>query len=449
MLKYNKKKLKLEQNDMLDKMMVKRLKFRKEYISESIEKSRKNITDEELHKRFDKLSNSTTTFNCKKGKKELFDAKVYIKKKKKDVKILQQDCVKFEDLFVTEQNSILYTDPERKVIEVQADIYELLFNENETDQNNIKRPFTELISRSIVSDSDILNSNVYNYNNLKKIKYFRFKYDIVKQKLLEDPRISLVKLTKFYNERIPEDTVSREFIRKIINNEFSYKIFYLKNTFITSDEYSNELTIFLKKFIKLLCEKFDVVFTDESKFTSSHKKHIWLFNLINSFKQIPSENFGVNISYNLILSVIKNEIVYHELYEENNNSEVFTSYFERLIKHLNKKKIDLKNIYFYIDNSRIHHSRDFKRFILNTKNLKIIYSVRYTPEINLCEYIFSILKQFFYSNSFNSNLEFVEKISSLITELNDNKTKIHGCYNYVFQQIFKFLKYLKENKKII
>ena len=88
-----------------------------------------------------------------------------------------------------------------------------------------------------------------------------------------------------------------------------------------------------------MCEKFDVVFTDESKFTSSHKKHIWLFNLINSFKQIPSENFGVNISYNLILSVIKNEIVYHELYEENNNSEVFTSYFERLIKHLNKKKL--------------------------------------------------------------------------------------------------------------
>lgn len=132
---------------------------------------------------------------------------------------------------------------------------------------------------------------------------------MIRSKFIENPTLSFCKLTKYYNDNNPEDKVSREFITKYIKKEFSHRKFYLKNKIILSDEHIQEVCIFLKKILNILNEKYEIVFTDESKFSTCHKKNVWIIKNITKFLGIPQEDFSVNINYNFILSVVKNKIV--------------------------------------------------------------------------------------------------------------------------------------------
>lgn len=442
-LQINRKNVqKNKQKEYLEKTILKRIKFRKEYISNLIEKRRNEIPDFQVFTRFDKLV-ERSDFTCKIRKKELFDAKNFMKGKKmrkfKGIKI--SDYNDFERVYKEEQLSV---PSNSNILEISPDRSALLFQESEFNGESavINNSFRQLISAETPQKISFL-SNYYDYSNLKKSKFYNLKHKLIKDKILENPLISLVKLTEYYNETVSHNNkVSRETIRKYVKSEFNYKKIYIKNHVIDSEEYKTESKIFLKKIISIFKNKFDIVYTDESKFTTCHKKYAWILKRFSNLSDIPQEDYSVNISYNLIISTIKNKVIYYELFEENNNAEVFTSYFERLINKMFNSKLELTNYYFYIDNARVHHSKDFRRFVLKTKRIKVIYSIRYTPEFNLCEYVFSILKKFFYSTTFISKTEFCQRIEFEIENLNNNGLKIKKCYLYMFDQILKFLKYL-------
>ncbi len=414
--------------------------MRGEYISNKILKRRTFLTDDEVLQKIQNLT-SKASFKCGKYK-EIFDPKVQrTKKRKKDCsKITSTQKSRFSTIINEEKNKTNLSKGNLKnIINICPIVEHSLGKSFFTKFDDLNNDTSYIFNGIDESQKNQPNFEVYNYSNMLLSKHYKINYEVVRRKLIENPKISIAKLTEFYNSSFPDDKISRETLRKLIKREFTYKSFYLKNTIIKSKEYQSEINIYLKKFFSILENNYDIVYTDESKFTTSHKKHIWVLRNISNFNEIPVEDFSINISYNLILSVLKDKIIHFEIYEENNNSEVFTSYFERLCLNLSTNNYDISKLYFYVDNSRIHHSKDFRRFILESKKIKILYSIRYTPELNLCEYLFSYLKLFFYKTQFVDGEQFCKILNDEIIKLNEDKLKILGYYQHLLNQITNFL----------
>ena len=118
--------------------------------------------------------------------------------------------------------------------------------------------------------------------------------------------------------------------------------------------------------------------------------------------QDPKEVFnkGRLISYNLILSVSKKEIITSQLSTESLNGCGFLEYLKNLkdlLLTLSKKdsSYEAKNIEIYLDNVSFHRRQFIKKFIVNS-GFDLLYGVPYTPKYDMVELVFCKLKQVFY-----------------------------------------------------
>ncbi len=99
-----------------------------------------------------------------------------------------------------------------------------------------------------------------------------------------------------------------------------------------------------------------------------------------------------------------------------------------LVNHNKKIKCNLQNIYFFIDNAKIHNSRVTKNFF---DNLNIIYNIPYSCDMNPIENVFGIVKAKFRNLNIMSNQEILSKILSSFGSI--SSINIEWCHGHLFK----------------
>ena len=98
------------------------------------------------------------------------------------------------------------------------------------------------------------------------------------------------------------------------------------------------------------------------------------------------KNTDKRINISLICSITNKKILHYEIHNTSVNKNVFINYVKKVNKKSNRK-------YILLDNARIHHSNDLKKYMINKSN-KLLYNVPYNPETNPIEQMFNKVKQF-------------------------------------------------------
>jgi putative transposase len=103
------------------------------------------------------------------------------------------------------------------------------------------------------------------------------------------------------------------------------------------------------------------------------------------------------IRYSVICSISNKKVFLTKLIKGSCNGKIFLNYIKELINKLPKKRTR----YLLIDNAKIHHYGELKKFVNSKNNIEIIYNVPYMPEYNPIERVFSEAKNNF--NKLNTN----------------------------------------------
>ena len=128
------------------------------------------------------------------------------------------------------------------------------------------------------------------------------------------------------------------------------------------------------------------------------------------------------------------KIIGYYLCEKGLKSDGFIDF----MKILNEK--DKTNEYYYfMDNARIHHSKKFKSYLLESK-MDIVYNAPYHYEFNPIENVFSILRNKL-NRSENKTEENIKLIVYDFLKINLEK-ELKNIFNHCAKMIEKFV----ENK---
>ena len=129
--------------------------------------------------------------------------------------------------------------------------------------------------------------------------------------------------------------------------------------------------------------------------------------------------------YSLMMTINKEKIISHKVYEKNVNSEIFYNYMKDDLLPL------IKNKYILMDNIPFHKSKKIKELVEGTTN-KLLFIPPYCPDFNPIENAFHVLKQ-----KIRRNLDKITSAS--ITDV-INKVDINFRKNYKnsFRKGYKF-----------
>lgn len=228
-------------------------------------------------------------------------------------------------------------------------------------------------------------------------------------------KIDFNKVNKLLNDNNKKAPNLREIAKKLnykyitlyraVKKYMGYR--YLKSNrlnFKSNNNHHNyQLIYFCEIFCKLVIKEKYFIFIDECSFNSNKRStKIWVNNNSKNILLDKSRISGVN----LILSASKEDIIYFQISECRLNSEKFIAYLDKLEETiLNNDRLTeiYKNneIYLIMDNCSIHKSKEVKSY-LYTKKFTILYLPSYSPYYNLCEFVFSNLKQKFYQTIYSS-----------------------------------------------
>lgn len=215
--------------------------------------------------------------------------------------------------------------------------------------------------------------------------------------------LSIQKIYELYKDRYGPVSFSKVTLYKFIKFNMNYRYITLKgkNKKYFTKKNTNIRKILIRKLIEVIYDDEIIVFLDETTFNQRNKR-IKAWRSINDKNDYPEE--GIIKRLNLILAVTKNEIIYYEYYTENTNTLVFTNIFEKILIAIKmnmkyNKLLQNNKICFYLDNATYHHGKVLMNFFF-LNNLKIIFGAPYSCEYNLCEYIFSYIKNKYSKTSF-------------------------------------------------
>jgi hypothetical protein len=155
----------------------------------------------------------------------------------------------------------------------------------------------------------------------------------------------------------------------------------------------------MKLFLKLLIEKFTIIFIDESCFNFYYdKRRLWHNKEL--LYQKGNVQYGTSFkNKQFIIATTFDKIIYYELFTGINDSGTFNDFLNNLFKEvkMNHKDIMLDKTYFYLDNSRIHDCEmTYNNFKKN--KLKILWGVNNYSNFDFCEFVFRPIKVNHYKN---------------------------------------------------
>ena len=186
-----------------------------------------------------------------------------------------------------------------------------------------------------------------------------------------------------------------KFIKKELN--FSYRKCSKISIRSLNPSYKNCYIELIQAVSDIINKNGLIIFIDESSF-NNYK--------YNSFRWVSKQKASITlgpknqISMNLLLATTKDEIFTYSINTRSNNAEEFLLFIKRVLSKILlgqdlKKSYNNNNVYIFVDNARIHHSKLLMSFLKQTQ-LNIVYIPPYSPELNLCELVFSYLKCKFY-----------------------------------------------------
>ena len=156
------------------------------------------------------------------------------------------------------------------------------------------------------------------------------------------------------------------------------------------------------------------------------------------------KNTGKRTNISLICSITNKKILHYEIHNTSVNKNVFINYVKKINKKSNRK-------YILLDNARVHHSNDLKKYMINKSN-KLLYNVPYNPETNPIEQMFNKVKQFVRKEDTSTYCKLIKAINKSIKIHCNNICVPHIYYNYHHDQhvdLFHYDKYSHNVPKIL
>lgn len=162
--------------------------------------------------------------------------------------------------------------------------------------------------------------------------------------------------------------------KKKINKRFDYTNRIKKRQLITN--FKNKL-----KTTKLT----DIISIDETSI-DTHISNNYGRSLRG--KKISIIKKEKRIRYTVLCAIDMNKVIHFKIINGSANGMIFMEFIKELISRIN-----LTNKYcILLDNARIHHSKIFKKYIEETKNISLLYNIPYSPEYNPIEKVFNEVK---------------------------------------------------------
>ena len=121
------------------------------------------------------------------------------------------------------------------------------------------------------------------------------------------------------------------------------------------------------------------------------------------------------------------EIIYHE--DKNINSETTLKLFEKILSQNQK----IKTINLVCDNAKYYKNKLIKDFLKKNKKLKIIYLPPYSPNLNLIERLWRLMRDKKLSTHYYETFEdFKKSLLNFFDNIDDYKQDLHSLMTWNF-----------------
>lgn len=277
-------------------------------------------------------------------------------------------------------------------------IYNYVNDDNLTDEiKRYKVPFPQKINDFIINYA--INNHNFNFKKLRMKIKSKFNYYIKKNKL--------------YN-------VLRD-------NNLSYKRANIKNTSIKTQRSLNDIKDLHNKITLINGDSKDnIIFTDEVHFNLDDVKNYgWNYkNKEVTFKKNSPSNI-INKRFTVIASVSRKKKIGYTIIKDSCNAEKYKKHVKKISRISNQK-------YHYQDGARIHTAKIIKN-TMQRLGIKIIQGIPYTPELNIIEYFFNVLKKKFKNIDLSKRHNIRNTIRKCWNSIDDQF--LENTYNHVYDNI--------------
>lgn len=268
--------------------------------------------------------------------------------------------------------------------------------------NNFELKYKEFLFQKYIQSQETIPfiNNRYKQRNLIEKEVVE---SIIEKN--KNTSFSIRNIYEQYNENYGPLNFSKETLYKFMKEDMHYKYVTIKekNKNFFTRKNKNIRKVLVQKLNELIAEDELIIFSDETTFNNkSYAIKTW---------RNPSQKslFPVGCNkkrLNLILATSKDEIIYYKYYQKNTNTNVVVDFYNEVLKKLKRHEkysnlLSQRKITFYLDNATYHHGNKLKEFFF-LNNLKILYGAPYSCEFNMCEFIFSHLKNLYYKRIFSS-----------------------------------------------
>ena len=207
-------------------------------------------------------------------------------------------------------------------------------------------------------------------------------------------KATIVKIMEVYNRRHQDEPRKRGFIRKYLRMaNYTFKKCSVKNPKITTCDYYFRKLYVIDVLTSKLLDDYLVLSIDETPLnTINNAQYFWSSNDSRDVYKSYLKKSG----FSMIMAVGLDEICYHRVYEDSNTAETFWSFVNDTLITLEanekyKQKIQEGKVVIFIDNARIHYSRNVRIQFLKYK-IEILYNVPYESSFNPIEMVFRCIK---------------------------------------------------------
>lgn len=252
---------------------------------------------------------------------------------------------------------------------------------------------------------------------------------------LMDMRAALLENFKFKNNKLSITTVFRAFKR----NKNVFKKIVWKKPKDNESRTKNLRKAAAIDILKAHLSSLSPVYIDETSFNLMIRPlYSWGFRgkIIFGIRPAKSTN------YSLLAAMDNNGIIGWMLFRGGVKKEDFFAFLMEMIKDNSLSRWQNTNSLFFMDNAKIHKSRDFMQKIVQ-RYYSILYNAPYSPQLNPIEYCFSQIKAHVRKANVKSEKELIQAISSSIQQVTAK-----DCINYVIET-FKFLRIAYDKQDFI
>lgn len=267
------------------------------------------------------------------------------------------------------------------------------------------------------------------------------------------PHVGVSDIVEKYNSKYQNQKIKPWHAFKL------FKLLHLKKSIVNQKPayvflqvFRNEIYVYLRKFLALIKNGFNIIYVDESSVNRRSYKRLRLriprSDYFRNYRRNRIKNFKLDFKQ-ILLATINEKNFYHKFLNANTNANNFAEFLKGLAKKI--AEVDKNNrCIIYLDNSSIHHD---PRVIetMNKYNLMVIYGPRYLCDLNYAEMIFSNIKNNYKMIKKNKkvNYIFISRLSYSLAlylgRLNQNQNLLNNYFRKFLEIHLDFITKIRNN----